>query len=72
MLAVSGTADFDGSLNISLINNFTPQLGDTFVISTYTSQTGTFATVNAPALAGGLVFQPTYGTNNLTLTVVAP
>ena len=72
LLAVSGSANFDGSLNISLVNDFMPQLGDMFVISTYNSHAGTFATVNAPALAGGLVFRPTYGPTSLMLTVVGP
>ncbi len=69
VLAITNAATFDGTLEISLINDFAPQLGDTFVISTYTSHTGTFSKVNAPPFRGGLFFQLTYGTNGLTLTV---
>ena len=40
---VTGLATLDGTLSITLINNFTPSLGDTFEILTYASVQGDFA-----------------------------
>jgi hypothetical protein len=34
-----------GTLQVSLVNGFTPQSGNTFQIMTYASDTGTFSTV---------------------------
>ncbi len=47
-LAISGTATLSGALNISLINGFTPNPGDSFQIMTFGSRSGTFTTINAP------------------------
>ncbi|NIB45224.1 hypothetical protein HBA55_36965, partial [Pseudomaricurvus alkylphenolicus] len=44
-LNVEGLADLDGALSISLINGFTPQVGDSFEILTFGSVSGTFDNV---------------------------
>ena len=47
-LAVSGTASLNGTLDISMVNGFTPTNGETFVILTSNGLGGTtFATMNA-------------------------
>jgi hypothetical protein len=43
-----------GTLNVSLINGFSPTLGNSFDILDWGALTGTFATLQLPALAGGL------------------
>ena len=60
-LAVSGTATLNGTLNVTLINGFTPSGGAPFQILTYGSRTGTFSTINGP-------FMPAYNANDLTVT----
>jgi len=68
---VSGTgrvATLGGTLNVSLINSFTPAIGDSFTIMTYPSHTGTF-TPNMP-LAGCLGWNVTYGSTSVVLTTV--
>ena len=69
-LSVASLASLGGTLNLSLINGFEPSLGDSFVILTYGSRTGTFATINHLDLGSGKRFQATYNPANLTLKVV--
>jgi hypothetical protein len=71
-LNVSGLATLAGTLNVSLINGFTPSLGQTFQVVGYGSHTGTFTTLSGTDLGGGLRLAPTYGATGLTLTVVTP
>jgi len=70
-LTVSGAAALAGTLNLTRINNFTPSVGNTFVIMTYGSHgTSQFTTINGLNIGGGLRFQPVYNPTNLTLQVV--
>lgn len=55
---VTGLATLDGTLSITLINDFTPSLGDTFEILTYGSVDGDFATFLGTEIGDGLVFSP--------------
>ena len=48
----SGTLFFDGTLRVSLINGFTPTAGQSFNLFDWSSQSGTFDTLDLPALAG--------------------
>ena len=45
VLAVSGSATLAGTLTLSLIDSFTPSIGNSFPIITFTSDTGSFGTV---------------------------
>jgi hypothetical protein len=67
-LVVSGTVTLDGTLNITLVNGFTPSTGDTFTILTYSAFTGQFATINGLTIGGGLKFTPNYQAKTFTLT----
>jgi T5SS/PEP-CTERM-associated repeat protein len=69
-LAVSGHAAIGGALNLSLINKFRPNVGDTFAILTSNSESGNFSTikgcgftVRSDASPGGII---------LTITAVDP
>jgi hypothetical protein len=53
-LNVTGTLNLAATLTVSLVNNFQPRLGDSFDLMDWGSLSGTFATLNLPALAGGL------------------
>jgi len=61
----------DGTLDVALINGFTPGPGDSFEVLTCGSLSGEFAMIDGVALGGGLVLQPQYGANSLMLLVEA-
>ena len=68
-LVVTGVASLDGTLDVSRINEYSPELGDSFTILTYGSHTGTFSTLNLPDLDPGLAWEVAYGSSAVTLTV---
>ena len=64
-LKVTGTATFDGTINISLINGFTPNNGDSFPVVIYGLHAGTFKTING----NGRTYTPSYNPKDLTLII---
>jgi hypothetical protein len=68
-LAITGTATLDGTLNVTLLPDFTANVGDTYQVLTFGSLNGTFATTNLPDLGNGLVLDPVYTSNSLNLVV---
>ena len=69
-LHVSNAAELDGNLNVSLVNSYTPELGDSFDILTFGSRLGDFANINLPTLSGDLAFNAQFTGNSLNLEVV--
>ena len=67
-LTGSAAAALDGALDVALISGFTPLAGDSFSIMTMNSRMGTFATVNAAPLPGGLVWHVSYEATSIVLT----
>jgi hypothetical protein len=64
--------ELDGTLAVTLINDFMPSLGDTFEILTAIDEiSGVFATELLPMLTGNLTWDVVYDTNVLSLAVVA-
>ncbi len=49
-LAVGGAAAVDGTLTVELADGFVPEAGDSFVVATFASQSGTFDVIDLPAL----------------------
>lgn len=72
VLDITSTATLGGVLNVDLIGGFTPTVGDTFDIMDYTSETGTFTTVNLPKLSGGDTWSISYNATDVVLTVDSP
>jgi hypothetical protein len=70
-LAVTNGAKLNGTLNLTLINNFIPAIGNTFTILACSALTGKFATVNGLSINSGEHFEITYNSTNITLTVVS-
>jgi hypothetical protein len=64
------TASLSGTLNISRPTGFVPAIGSTFKIMNFTSETGTFATVNGLAINSSEHFTITYQGTDVLLTVV--
>ncbi len=66
---VSGAATLGGTLQISLLDGYLPQVGDSFTIMTYGSATGAFNSVNGLVIGDGLVFKLEQGATELRLVV---
>ncbi len=54
LLDIQGSAEFGGALDVSLLGDFQPSLGDEFDILNFSSATGSFDSMSLPALAEGL------------------
>lgn len=66
-LTVTGTATMAGTLNMSLIDGFIPQVGDSFTVLPYGSRSGGFNALNLP---DGYRWGIDYGYPGLTLSVL--
>lgn len=68
---INGTANFDGTLNVSLLNGFTPTLGNTFDVLTYDAL-NSLSNLDFTGLDinSTLQFLPQWSSNKLTLKVV--
>lgn len=71
LVAVTGAATLDGTLEVQFASGFTPAVGSSFKVLTYASKIGTFATVNVTGLASGLKITPQYNGSDMTLVVSA-
>jgi len=67
----SGAASLDGSLDVSLVDGFVPEVGDSFVVALFPSQSGGFAQVNLPLLPGDRRWDLVASATALTLNVAA-
>jgi hypothetical protein len=52
-------------------SGFTPTVGDIYPIVTYTSETGTFATIKVSGLSASLSLTPAYNAKDFTLTAAS-
>jgi hypothetical protein len=52
-LTVTGTATLAGTVNVTLLNGYTPAAGYLFELLSYGSRLGQFDTVNLPSYQGG-------------------
>ena len=64
VLAISGTGNLGGQLNVAYIGGYAPANGDAFVPVTFATSSGAFAAVNPAA-----IFTVTYNPTNVTLTM---
>ena len=71
IINISGATALDGTLNVSLLNGFTPSVNDQFTFMTYGSETGAFSTVNLPTLPIGLYWNMVYNATNIVLSVTS-
>ncbi len=69
VLTISGAGNLGGKIQVALIEDYTPTLGDTFDILTAGSVVGTFATEDLPTLSGLMEFDLEYGPGVVTLSV---
>jgi hypothetical protein len=71
-LDVAGTATLGGSLDVALVNGFTPAAGDAFSIVNAATRTGTFASTSLPPLQAPLAWNVVYTPTAVRLDVAAP
>lgn len=69
-LSLSGTLAAGGTLDVDLINGFTPTAGNSFDILDFTTATGTF-TLSLPTLGGGLSWSTSQLLTTGTISVAA-
>ena len=69
-LNISNFAAVDGTLNVTLINGFEPDLGDSMQILTFSSRTGEFANITGLDIGSGKRFEASYNSDSVTLFVV--
>ena len=70
-VAVSSAAGLAGTLNVTLVNGFSPADLDTFTIMTYGSSVGSFSAINLPTLGGDLVWKVHHDPTAFVLEVLA-
>jgi fibronectin-binding autotransporter adhesin len=68
-LAVANGVSLNGTLNIKVVNGFIPANGNTFIILTGSTRSGTFAHVHGLTIPTGGHFTVAYNPTNVTLTV---
>ena len=71
-LSVTGNAALDGTLSVALIDGFLPKLGDSFDILDWGTLSGTFSTLQLPALGNNLAWDSSqlYTTGVISVTTV--
>jgi Big-like domain-containing protein/beta-propeller repeat-containing protein len=71
-LKLTGAANLNGAVNVSLVNGFTPAAGTQFTILSAASVTGQFSTPSLPGLPAGLLWTVTYNPTSVVLVAAAP
>ncbi len=66
-ILIRGTATLGGALNLSLPNDYSPELGRSFQIVTADSRIGTFDEVNGNELGEGLIIFVRYAPSSIVL-----
>jgi len=71
-LLVSGAVSLAGTLQVSLINSFSPAVGNSFDILDWGSRSGRFSSLELPPLAAGLMWNASqlYTNGILSVTLV--
>jgi hypothetical protein len=69
-LALSGSASLGGTLRIETTGGFVPSAGQSFIVMTFPSRTGSFTTVKAPSIPG-ISFGVAYSSTAVTVNVTA-
>jgi hypothetical protein len=71
LLSITGAADVAGTLEVDLVNDYAPVVGNSFTIMTYDAISGAFDSLSMPLLPNNYGWQLDYGETGLMLTVTA-
>jgi hypothetical protein len=69
LFKVSGTASLAGTLALSLLSGYNPMVGDSFILMTFLSDTGTFSNVTGTNLGDNLVLDVIYDAHDVRVEV---
>jgi hypothetical protein len=69
-LNVSGNASLSGMLNVKLVNGFTPAIGDSFLVLTYGSRTGSFSSIVDSSIVTGAQWNTIYTNGGLYIKLI--
>ena len=70
VLDVTDLATLSGTLNVDLVNGYTPKVNASFTILNFGSDSGTFSTVNLPTVSGDH-WTVTYNAKDLVIKLIA-
>ena len=70
-VTISGNVNLDGSLGVTLLNGYTPAIGDSIALVNYGSEGGAFQNLGLPLLTSGRAWQLSYSASALALKVVS-
>ncbi len=70
-LLITGSSAFNGTLNVSFLDSFAPEVGDSFKLFDFTSTSGSFATLNLAALDAGKIWDTSDLYTSGTLRIAA-
>jgi hypothetical protein len=65
LFKVSGTANLAGTLALGLLSGYNPTVGDSFILMTFLSDTGTFSNVTGTNLGNNLVLDVIYDAHDV-------
>jgi fibronectin-binding autotransporter adhesin len=71
LFKVSGTASLAGTLALSLLSGYNPMVGDSFILMTFLSDTGTFSNVTGTNLGNNLMLDVIYDAHDVRVEVEA-
>jgi hypothetical protein len=69
LLAVNGTADLDGTLELLLLSGYTPKVGDSFILMTFLQEFGSFNSITGLYLGNDEYLQLFYDPHDLRAVV---
>jgi hypothetical protein len=70
-LLANGHVSFAGTLIVSLVGDYVPEIGDSFRVIEFASSSGAFHVVRGLAIGNGALLQQAFDATGLTLTVIA-
>jgi hypothetical protein len=71
LFKVSGTASLAGTLALSLLSGYNPMVGDSFILMTFLSDTGTFSNVTGTSIGNNLMLDVIYDAHDVRVEVEA-
>jgi hypothetical protein len=71
-LDIVGSATLEGSLDLTLLNGFTPSIGNQFNVIGFGSETGVFSNIGLPALPAGRFWDTSQLYSSGIISVVVP
>jgi hypothetical protein len=72
LFKVNGNATLSGTLALSLLSGYNPTVGDSFILLTFLSDTGTFGAITGTELGNGMFLDVMYDPHDVRVEVEEP